>query len=441
MARRIFISLTHGDHAIALALRKALDELFGEHLEISFSTSRDPGSSPRSGEDWFQWIVGQVTECEVAFILVTPSSVHKPWILWEAGAVAGAGLASGAAGLRKVRPLVFQVSTEFIPSPIRDSKLQFRRGDSAEDVESLFSEMLQDYQAELAPKRVINFGKSVNRVIDEYLTSIKAVLLNAPAVATPAVIEEWRLRLDGVLNQNRASEAEHLHDWMEIAFGRDGEKNPEPLDLRIHTRLAELYLRAKKPQRAIRQLELARQLAPRDIYLLRSLGKAYLDADDYEKAKTVVDRIVQLDKNALAHNAECAALAGRLARQAGDLPKAETLYAAALEHNVDSYYLANLLAEVRVDQGNLDGAREAFRRALAIIDRLNEDNAWTHATAAGAAFFIGDDEAALRHLRGVRHDDASNGVIDSIGRGLRGLADNVPNGSLRVEALLTALRQ
>lgn len=39
----------------------------------------------------------RVRECDFALILITPSSVNKPWILWEAGAVSGAATAANAA--------------------------------------------------------------------------------------------------------------------------------------------------------------------------------------------------------------------------------------------------------------------------------------------------------------------------------------------------------
>ena len=129
MARSVFISLTHRDTKIAEALRALFRELFGEFLSIRFSTSGELEGGIKSGEDWFQWIVESVTECDVAFVVITPSSMHKPWILWEAGAVAGAALAVADGGLRKVRPLVFQVPSELIPSPLRDSKLHVMPAD------------------------------------------------------------------------------------------------------------------------------------------------------------------------------------------------------------------------------------------------------------------------------------------------------------------------
>ncbi len=444
MAHRVFISLTHQDTAIAEAMRTVLKDLFGDFLTVHFSTSKELAGGIRAGEDWFQWIVDQVKQCDFALILVSPSSVHKPWILWEAGAVAGAALASESQGLRKVRPLVYQVPTDQIPSPIRDSKVQFLRGDKTEDVQRLLEEILNDYVGELArvsPDRVARFGAQIGGSLASYIEKVKASLLNAPAVVSPAVIEEWRLRLDGIMEANRSSEVAQLHDWMDIAFGRKDKDRLEPLDLRIHMRLADLYLKAGRTDKAAEQLDFARRLAPRDIYVLRTLGRAYLQKKDREAAKSIIDRIMELDKAAFVRNAECAALFGRWYREGGNTAEAAKLYSAALDENPTSHYLANLLAEVQLEAGNKREAAAAFRRVLSIIEALTEANIWTHASAANAAFFLHDDETATRHLRAAKQERDFNADSRAIiERGLRGLAQSIEDGEKRVEALLAALR-
>ncbi len=440
MSHRVFISLTQQDTSIAEALREAFSQLLGDTVKVSFSTSKELEGGIRHGEDWFQWIVKQVQECDFALILVTPASVQKPWILWEAGAVHGAAVASGDVGLRKVRPLVYQLDAGQLPSPIRDSKAQYRRGDRTDDVDALFTEILDQYRAELETERVKTAFKKLDQTIKTYLDQVSASLLKAPMLPSSTVIEEWRLRLDELLEQNRQSEAEHLHDWMDVAFGRSRDDRPQPLDLRIHSRLADLYLKAKKYQRAIQQLELARQLAPRDIFVLRTLGRAYLQSDDRDGAKAVIDRIEELDKSAFLHNTECAALAGRWYREGGNLQKAAEVYGAALDANSDSYYLANLLGEVRLEAHNVSSAREAFRRALDIIQRLRETNIWTLATAANAMFVLGEDEQAATHLRRIHESEPDPGSLGSVEEGLKKLAVYLDDGAARLSGLLNALR-
>lgn len=440
MSHGVFISLTANDSPIAEAIQDVLRTLFGDFLETHFSTSKELETGIRTGQDWFQWIVQQVQECDFALILITPSSVNKPWILWEAGAVAGAAVASAKDGLGKVRPLIYQVPQDMIPSPLRESQVQFRRGDEAKDFRALMEEILSDYRSEMSGTRLVAFGGKIEAAIATYLATVSEHLLNAPALASNMVIEEWRLRLDGVMAQNRFSEVENVHNWMDVAFGRERGEQPQPLDMRIHGRLANLYRKAKKYPRAIEQLELCRQLAPRDIFVLRELGRVHLENNDRKRAKEVIDRIEKLDKN-VYDNAECAALAGRWYREGGDLAKAEEIFAGALAANSDSYYLANVLGEVRLERGQTELARENFSRALAIIERLpGESNVWTHATAANAAFVLGDDAVASEHLRALARLRPDADSLSTVERGLRNLAQRVEQGATRIATLLGALR-
>jgi hypothetical protein len=111
----IFISHTHADQGIADALRDAVRELFGDSITVHYSTNKEREGGIAPGQEWFRWIVEHVKEANVALVLLTPASIQKPWILWEAGAVAGSALASDTAKLNeatrpKVRPLVYQLT-------------------------------------------------------------------------------------------------------------------------------------------------------------------------------------------------------------------------------------------------------------------------------------------------------------------------------------------
>jgi len=443
MPRRVFISLTHSDTPIAEALRDIIRALFGDFLKVHFSTSKELETGIGSGEDWFQWIVDKVVDCDFALLLVTPSSLHKPWILWEAGAVAGAALASQAGpSLRKVRPLVYQIPTDLIPSPIRDSKVQFRRGDSQADVKRLLQEILNQYRndPELSADRVTEFGENLKDQISGYLARVNKALLDAPAVPTVTVLDEWRQRLDDVLRQNRASEVRHLHDWMDIAFGRSGDSRPRPLDLRIHVRLGEIYMNARDYERAVLQLEQARELAPRDLFVLRTLGRAYLENGKRDLVQAVLDRIAELDKDAFRHNTECAALQGRFYRSGGDSRKAADVYRGALGVNPESHYLATLVAEASLEAGDRDAATIAYRQGLDILSHLNEANTWTHASAANAQFFLGNETGLAREIDAIRQTKPGADQLAAVERGLETVSKHVDGGDTRLRQVLATLR-
>jgi tetratricopeptide (TPR) repeat protein len=440
MAHSIFISLTQQDTPIAEALRHAIRRLLGDTVQVHFSTSKELSGGIRHGQDWFDWIVERVQQCDFAFILVTPASVQKPWILWEAGAVQGAAVASGGGDLRRVRPLVYDLESADLPSPIRDSKVQFRRGDRAQDVDAMLTEIVDQYRDDLPMDRVKAAFRQLDEVVAEYLDAVRESLLTAPSLPTSPFVEEWRARFGDLLAQGRYSEVEQLHDWMDVAFGRERDERPQPLDLLIHNRLADLYLKSRNYRRAIEQLQLARQLAPRDIFVLRRLGKALLDDARRDEAKAVIDRIASLDKAAVVRNAECAALAGRWYREGRDLARAIEIFRDALGADRESYYLANLLGETQLEASQLDGARESFAVALDIIGRLREQNVWTRATPANARFVLGDDDRAAEHLREIAASGADAGSVASVEAGLHKIAAHVDRGGERLVTLLRALR-
>ena len=439
----IFISLAEEDTRIAEALSDALRQLFGNSLTVHFSTSEELRGGIRPGQDWYQWIVERVLDCDFALILFTPASIQSQWVLWEAGAVYGASQAAGKDDLRKVRPLRYQLEVEQLPSPIRESNLQSKRGDRGAEVKQLLKDVVDEYRDDMGIDAISSAFEKMNDTVEKYLAIVAESLMDAPALATSVVIEEWRIRLDQLLEQNRQSEAEYLQDWMDVAFGRSRTGQKQPLDLRIHSRLADLYLKAGKHARAIEQLQLARLLAPRDIYVLRTLGRAYLDSGERAEAKAVIDRIVRLDAEALGRNVECAALAARWYREEGNHAEAAGVLAKALEHNGDSYYLANLLGEAWLQAGDLEKSRAAFRRSLEIIQKLEAlrgTNVWTNASAANAAFVLGEDERAASLLRAASRLNPDSGSLASIERGLRGLATRLEKGEERVLFLIGALR-
>jgi hypothetical protein len=78
-----------------------------------------------------------------------------------------------------------------------------------------------------------------------------------------------------------------------------------------------------------------------------------------------------------------------------------------LKANLNSYYLADLLAQTQLEMGRRDEAKATYHRALEIIARLGEDNLWSHATAANAHLAPGDLDsvrlAAQPILGGLHH--------------------------------------
>ncbi len=395
----VFISHTHADAAIANALSGAIEGMFGDLITTSYSTKKELDGGIKPGEEWFRWIVERVRAANIAVILLTPASTQKPWVLWEAGAVYGAGIASADANARKVRPLVFKLSGSQVPSPF--AGIQGVNGDERSGIERFLSDLIDDFAPRMERNQLVKAGKMLGPTIDEYLEKVQKALRDAPLLPTEPAIQEWCERLDKLVRDRRLSEVGYLHDWLNLTFGRGRDERPLPLDLRLHRRLGNAYSQAKHPDRAAQEFALALEFAPRDIFLLRALGLAYLDANRQEDAAKVVDRIAELDKDAFSHNAECAGLKGRLQRTVNDLEGAVETYRGALERNPDAYYLGDVLGQTLLRLGKIEDARGVYRRVSESIDRLAEWNIWTHASRATASLVLNDEPHALHHLAEV----------------------------------------
>jgi len=416
----VFISHTHADAEIAHALSAAIEDVFGDLLTTSYSTKKELDGGIKPGEEWFRWIVTKVREAQIAVIILTPSSVQKPWVLWEAGAVYGAGIASAATDIRKVRPLVFKLSGSQIPSPF--AGIQGVNGDERDGIERFLTDLFNDFSPQMNTAQIFKAGRMLeDKTFNKYLNNVQQALLDSPLLPTEAAVQEWSDRLDKLFAENRLSEVQYLHDWLNLTFGRARDDRPLPLDLRLHRRLGEAYLSSNNPDRAIQEFQLALEFAPRDIFLLRNLGLAYLNDRKKEEASRVIARIAELDKNAFSHNVECATLKGKLQRMSNDSEGAAETYRLALENNSDSYYLADVLGQTLLQIGKIENAQSVYRRACEIILRLSEQNLWTYATRATAALVLNDEPNALRMLEEIAGLKPTPSEIKTIEDGLENI--------------------
>ncbi len=421
MTRSVFISLNHRDSGLAEALESALTSVFGGALKVKFSTQS--GAIP-SGSNWYKWIVDQVIDCDVAFVLITPNSVQAPWLMWEAGAVFGAAIASSNEVDDKVWPIVYQLKSDEIPSPIRDSNTQRRYGDRKAEIKNLILDLYYRYSADFPD--VARKLPDLDDFISPYIKEVQNVLLNAPAVPEATVLEEWRGRVRKIEKKGRLSEVKQLQQWMEVAFGHDPEDGPQPVDLSIHVHLGDLYAGNGDYNSAIQQYSLAQRMASRDIYILRRLGKFFLETKKFQEAKEVIDRIAILDPTAYKSNAECAALKGRFHAENNDFKNAVESYIDALSANPNSYYLANLIAETYLKLNDKQSATSYFEKAVRIIDNeIVDRNIWTAATKANAYTALGQPTKAEAEIDTIKKLNPGRDEIDSILRGLKGIADKI----------------
>jgi tetratricopeptide (TPR) repeat protein len=438
---RIFISHTHTDELLARALHELVRTVFGGAIGVVYSTSKELEGGPSPGRDWFRWITTQVRESRIAIVLLTPSSVQKPWVLWEAGAVFGAALGSREdAG--NVLPVTFQLKTSEIPSPIEKQKIQAVKGDDSEEVRRLMEGFIgKEFEDVLSKAEVVNAMTRLQEGLAEYRKRVRTAMLQVPVMPTEASIQEWLVRIQDLKDENRLSEVDQLRQWLEIAFGRDpDDQAPLPLDLRIHRSLGEVYRGARENRKAIEQFELARRLAPRDLFILRMLGLALLATKDYERSLEVMKQMEELDDRAFVRNAECAAMRGRWLREKGRDLEARDVYEAALDENPSSYYLADLLGQTKLALGDREGAQAAYATVQRILEEVDARNVWTLATSATAKLVQENEPGALEDLRAIRQERPTPATLESVERGLSGLRRSLGKDEATFERWREALR-
>lgn len=124
-------------------------------VSVNYSSKKELDGGIRPGDDWFRWIVNQVREADLALILLTPASIQKPWVVWEAGAVAGASFAQSPDNVR-VLPLVFGLKDVEVPTPF--ARTQLISGTDEADINKLVGVLFDRFSTGFTPIQFKNFG-------------------------------------------------------------------------------------------------------------------------------------------------------------------------------------------------------------------------------------------------------------------------------------------
>jgi hypothetical protein len=169
---RIFLSHSTADRVIAEAVKKLLENVFGSvNLQVDYSSDQEAGGGIPPGALWLPWITDHIQQSDWVYVLLTPGSMVRPWVLWESGAAAGVALGSGRGGV--VIPVTFGVPDARVPSPL--SAAQLVRGDSAEA--GGITRLLQNVNKALGePLSRSAFDSTVADQVPGYLASVKVAV-------------------------------------------------------------------------------------------------------------------------------------------------------------------------------------------------------------------------------------------------------------------------
>jgi tetratricopeptide (TPR) repeat protein len=447
LLNKVFISHSHKDEPLAAAFRDTLRNIF-QSVEVAFSSDKESGGGPQSGSNWLAWIHGKMLECEEALLLLTPYSIQKPWPMWEAGAVAGMAMSGQqsekGSPAKLVTPIRFNVSEEHVPGPF--AVTQAVDGTREASLKKLLGDLMRRHDYQGSKEGV------VNAVLKDYVPPLRQRILDwlrsAPSVVTEGTIAEWCARLDRLRDDKRSADVRFLHNWIRLTYdgpstgeAEDARRwNPngpqDPWDIRLHLRLAENYLIAGQAGPAIAQYQIATQLEPLDVFVLHKLGMAYLDSQNPAGARETIERILQLDPDALRWNAEVAGLEGRFWKDEGRrrekegkdklarecFEKALQFYMGAMEieGNRISLYMVDNVGQLSLKLGDLDSAHKVYERAKAALENVTPqtEDIWSLATRATTALVLGSEDEAIKHLQRLSTRSPSEKEKTSIGKGL-----------------------
>jgi hypothetical protein len=85
----IFISHDHRDASLAEAFANLLTDASGGFLKSFRSSDRKGGAGIEFGAEWYSEIMVKISDATDVVALLTPNSVNRPWILYEAGVAKG----------------------------------------------------------------------------------------------------------------------------------------------------------------------------------------------------------------------------------------------------------------------------------------------------------------------------------------------------------------
>jgi hypothetical protein len=172
----IFISHDHRDAQLAEAFGNLLGDASGGFLKSFRSSDRKGGAGIEFGAEWYSEIMSKINDATDVVALLTPRSIDRPWILYEAGVAKG----------KLDKPVFGVVVGVPFEKATRGPFAQFQN--SADDGDSLTKLVLQliKRNSEAEPR-----DEAVRREVNVFLESVKQLAgsLKDEEASAPAEVE------------------------------------------------------------------------------------------------------------------------------------------------------------------------------------------------------------------------------------------------------------
>ncbi|WDD97891.1 toll/interleukin-1 receptor domain-containing protein [Thalassomonas actiniarum] len=426
----IFISHSHADHRLAERLHNFLTDISDNKFEVHRSS--DISAIP-TGTPWKKWIDDNIVNCDVAIVLLTESSLRGRWVLWEAGAVAGvqyyrdkakapkqeAGEQQAVEG--RVRVLNFGISSSDMGPFAGD---QAQDGRNPESVSQFAFELLETFQQKLGK----TYAKSLMQLDEKarnFVEQASEDLRFTPIPASEPLVQNWLSQLDRALEEQNYHWATSAKRWINIAFlgiGKAGES--EPIDFRIHLRLARAFEAIGDKAEAIRQLQLARGLSPNDMLVHRALGKLYREYDEAELQKTLA-KMEDMDPKVFSEDREAIALMVGDLFDKGAYERVVSVLNDANKAVVEKdAYLLNWRALATLKHEGPEAARARFS-ALERFIGPSPGNFWELASQINALMVKGEEAPVIEALEKLVNYKESKGNLNSASKYFDEICDAV----------------
>lgn len=205
----------------------------------------------------------------------------------------------------RVRVLNFGIPTSDMGPFAGD---QAKDGRNHEAVSQFATELLRTFQKVLGDD---TYSRSLTQLKDkarDFVAKALDDLRYTPIPASEPLVQNWLSQLDNALEDKNYHWVTSAKRWINIAFlGIGSADYSEPIDFRIHLRLAKAFEAIDDKAEAIRQLQLALGLSPNDMLVQRTLGKLYRRHDDAALQKTL-EHMQEMDPKVFSEDREAIAL-------------------------------------------------------------------------------------------------------------------------------------
>ena len=360
-------------------------------IDVWFSSDVNPGGGMNVGKEWREQIYDKLEESKFVIAIQTPTSVGRPWIMWECG------VASGIEKERGLIPIVFSMGRGDISNPL--SSYQVYQGEDKDQVKELCRRLVEESNLHW---QEMFFDLAFN----VYQNSIT---LHRPRKAIPVEqMDIWRTRFQELINFGRSHEVLEKRKTMYLTFG----ESFKPIEPSLHELLSKIMLDNEHFDEAIEEIDYAMTLVGEDIDLMHRKALSLVHKKNSSDALGIVNRLMETYPG-LVNNPELASLEGRIYRenwqigkQTDQLDKAFNAYYRAYESNPSQYYPGINAAELAFFKKENDLASKILEGILPHCLQLQLEpivSYWVDFTVGQIYLGLGNyEEASTNYEQGLK---------------------------------------